>query len=53
MGISNKVIKQNLKEENWFIDVFTADLIPKTMRKLDNGVINLDVSIGSVTHWVC
>lgn len=23
------------------------------MRKLENGVINLDVSTGSVTYWVC
>lgn len=53
LGISNLTIERNLKDEKGFRGVFTSDGLPKKIRKFENGVINLDVSTGPGTHWVC
>ncbi|GIY77270.1 uncharacterized protein CDAR_542171 [Caerostris darwini] len=42
-----------MKKEKGFRDVFTIDTLPKKMRKFENGIVNLDISTGSGTHWVC
>lgn len=53
LGISNEVIEKNMKKERGFRGVFTVDLLPKKMKNFENGIINLDISTGSGTHWVC
>lgn len=42
-----------MKNENGFRDVFTIDLLPKKIKNFENGIINLDISTGKGTHWVC
>ncbi|GFY66228.1 uncharacterized protein TNIN_287731 [Trichonephila inaurata madagascariensis] len=41
-----------MKYEKGFRGVFTSDLLPKKMRRLENGIINLDIATGPGTHWV-
>lgn len=53
LGIDNKTIEQNLKDQKGFRGVFTSDMLPKKIRTFENGVVNLDVSTGPGTHWVC
>lgn len=53
VGISNKDIEKNLEGEKGFRGVFSVDLLPKRIRKFENGIVNLDVSTGPGTHWVC
>ena len=42
-----------MKTEKGFRGVFTSDLLPKNIKKFENGIINLDISSGKGTHWVC
>jgi len=42
-----------MKNVKGFRRVFTSDLLPKRIRKFKNGIINLDISTGPGTHWVC
>lgn len=42
-----------MKNEKGFRGIFTIDMLPKKIRKFENGIINLDVSTGPGTHWVC
>lgn len=53
LGISNEVIEKNLGGERGFRGVFTIDTLPRKIRKFESGVVNLDVSTGPGTHWVC
>lgn len=52
MGISDKTIKENMKDEKGFRGVFTSDLLPKKIGNFESGIINLDISTGLGTHWV-
>ena len=36
-----------------FRGVYSRDTLPKTMRKNECGIVNLDSQIGPGTHWVC
>lgn len=36
-----------------FNDVFSHDELPKYIKQNESGVINLDLSTGPGTHWVC
>ena len=36
-----------------FKDVFSRDTLLKTINKYECGIINLDDSFGSGSHWVC
>jgi hypothetical protein len=47
------MIQNNLKNQKGFRGVFTVDLLPNKMKKFESGVINLDISTGPGTHWVC
>ncbi|GIY65913.1 uncharacterized protein CDAR_317361 [Caerostris darwini] len=47
------MIEQNMKNEKNFRGVFTSDMLPKQVKKDENGIINLDISTGPGTHWVC
>ena len=42
-----------MKSEKGFRGVFTIDLLPKKIKSFENGIINLDISTGNGTHWVC
>jgi len=53
LGISNETIEENMKYQKGFRGVFTIDLLPKKVRRFENGIINLDISTGKGTHWVC
>lgn len=35
-----------------FRGIFSRDVLPKTVNKIEKGIINLDDDIGSGTHWV-
>ena len=39
--------------EKGFRGVFSIDLLPKKIRSFENGIVNLDISTGKGTHWVC
>jgi len=47
------MIENNMKNVKGFRGVFTSDLLPKRIKKFENGIINLDISTGPGTHWVC
>lgn len=47
------MILKNMNNEKGFRDVYTIDLLPKKIRKFENGIINHDISTGTGTHWVC
>jgi hypothetical protein len=36
-----------------FRGVFMSDTLPKKIKKFENGIVNLDISTGPGTHWVC
>jgi len=36
-----------------FRGVFMRDSLPRTPRKHESGILNLDTSLGPGTHWVC
>lgn len=42
-----------MKDVKGFRGVFTSDLLPKKIKKFESGIINLDISTGPGTHWVC
>lgn len=42
-----------MKNEKGFAGVFMIDTLPKKIKNFENGIINLDVSTGPGTHWVC
>lgn len=37
----------------YFRGVFMRDLLPQIIHKNEAGIVNLDISIGPGTHWVC
>lgn len=37
----------------YFRGVFSKDELPKNIRKNETGIVNLDNSYGSGTHWIC
>lgn len=47
------MIEDNMNKEKGFRGVFTSDVLPKTIKTFENGIINLDISTGPGTHWVC
>ncbi|GBN96203.1 hypothetical protein AVEN_83623-1 [Araneus ventricosus] len=53
LGITDEVIKQNMKKEKGFRDVFPIDTLPKKIKKFEKEIISLDISTGPGTHWVC
>jgi hypothetical protein len=51
-NISNFDIAKALKKNLHFRGVYPRDLLPKRIANDECGVINLDISSGSGTHWV-
>ena len=47
------MIIENMKYQKGFSGVYTSDLLPKKIGQFENGIINLDISTGPGTHWVC
>ena len=39
--------------EKGFKGIFSIDLLPKKINSFENGIVNLDISTGKGTHWVC
>ena len=37
----------------YFRGIYSRDNLPEIIHRLETGIINLDDSIGSGTHWVC
>ena len=51
--LSNIDISQKLKYIPHFRGVYTRDILPKRILKLECGVINTDTINGNGKHWVC
>jgi len=48
------MIKENMRNVKGFRGVFMSDqLSHKRIKRFENGIINLDISTGLGTHWVC
>ena len=47
------MIEENMKNEKGFEGVFAADNLPEKIKNFENSIINLDVSSGPGTHWIC
>ena len=37
----------------YFRDIYSRDILPEKIHRLETGIINLDDSIGRGSHWVC
>lgn len=51
--LSNVDIEYKLKDEPYFIGVFSRDTLPKKLKENENGIINLAKEEEPGTHWVC